>query len=98
MELASFDWDRSGTENVTYNLALWTIHMLAVLARGVSTFYNPIAEDPDYDIGHRSLEDLEGVQRRCNTHKGRRTTLYAMVQKEESTTIILMAVVINKRQ
>lgn len=57
MELAAFKWNSSGTDIVTYNLALWTIHMLAVVSRDVKTYYDSISDDPDYTICYRSRAD-----------------------------------------
>lgn len=53
IQLATAKWDPTGENNgISYNLALWAIHMLAAISRDVRTGYKDIADDEKYlEIG-----------------------------------------------
>ena len=50
IQLAAVRWENHGTANITFNLAVWALHMLAAIDRGVRTSYPPIASDPAYQL------------------------------------------------
>lgn len=48
IQLRSIYWDASGPNELTFNLAIWALHIIAALDREVRTDYPSIADDPKY--------------------------------------------------
>jgi len=48
IELRSIKWSESGPETLTFNLAIWALHILASIDRKVQTGYPELSKDPIY--------------------------------------------------
>lgn len=61
IQLCSIRWDASGPNELTFNLAIWALHIIAALDREVRSDYPSIADDPKYKnwktgkIGQKTL-------------------------------------------
>lgn len=63
IQLRSKSWEASGPNDLTFNLAIWALHIIAALDREVRTDYPSIADDPRYKnwktgkIGQKAYEN-----------------------------------------
>ena len=53
IQLCSIRWDVSGPDDLTFNLAIWALHIIAALDREVRSDYPSIADDPKYKLENR---------------------------------------------
>jgi len=48
IELRSIKWSESGVDKLTFNLAIWSLHILAAIDQKVQTEYPELSEDTNY--------------------------------------------------
>lgn len=57
IQLVSISWEVSGHHRLTFNLALWALHILASLGGEVRIEYPSIAEDPLYQYWNNDVKN-----------------------------------------